>query len=84
VYAWNGRRCDQRETFFLARTPVAGAGPAAIGEEEATYIRRYRWWTLEEIRDPPGATTFAPRRLGRFLRELLRGGVPDVPIDVGI
>ena len=84
VFDWDGRRIDQRETFFLARTPVHGARPAALSAEEKRFIRRYRWWTPEEIESPPPETTFAPRRLARFLGGLLRGEIPGSPIDVGV
>jgi len=83
-FVWDGRPCDQRETFFLARTPVAIARPVALGAEEAGYIRRYRWWTLDELDDPPAGTTFAPRRLPALLRALLEDGVPAQPFDAGV
>ena len=34
--------------------------------------------------DPPPEATFAPRRLGPLLRDLLESGPPSAPIDVGI
>jgi 8-oxo-dGTP diphosphatase len=41
-----------------------------------------RWWALAEIEASP--EVFAPRRLARHLRELIRQGAPASPIDVGV
>lgn len=84
VFTWNEDRIDQREVYFVARTPVHGVRPAALGAEEMHFIRRFRWWSLAELEDPPAGTVFAPRRLAGFFRGLLEDGVPGEPIDVGI
>jgi double-stranded uracil-DNA glycosylase len=41
-----------------------------------------RWWTLDEL--DVSRKTFAPRRLAALLRDLLRQGPPDEPVDVGV
>ena len=84
VFDWDGRRYDQRETFFLARTPVTHARPAALEPQEMHFILGYRWWRPDHLLDPPAGTTFAPRRLGLLLSELLRDGPPAAPFDVGV
>lgn len=84
VFDWEGKRYDQRETFFLGRTPVHGAQPAALQPDEMNFILQFRWWRLEEILDPPTGTTFAPRRMGPLLQELLRDGPPPAPFDSGV
>ena len=84
VFDWDRRRYDQRETFYVARTPVAGTRPVALSPDEMHFIEELRWWTLEEILAAPPETTFAPRRLGPLLRELLDEGFPSEPKDVGV
>ncbi|MHC4451146.1 MAG: NUDIX hydrolase [Planctomycetota bacterium] len=84
LFDWDDRRYDQRETFFVARTPLHGLKPAALQPEELTFILSFRWWTLEQILNPPVGTTFAPRRLGSLLEALLRDGPPRKPIDSGV
>ena len=84
AFAWDGRWIDQRETFFLARTPVVAARPAALGADEASFIERLRWWTLADLEAARDATTFAPRRLPALLRALVEQGPPGAPFDCGI
>jgi TDG/mug DNA glycosylase family protein len=86
VWHWSARKTifDTRERFAVVRDVDPAAlrptahdsllfGPDAIEE--------YRWWTVEEIAASDEA--FAPRRLARFLRELLEYGPPAEPVDVG-
>lgn len=83
-HIWDGRAVDQHEQFFFTRTPHFEPRTVAMGAEEAQYLLRFRWWTLTELLDPPGETTFAPRRLGPLLRDLLERGAPEEPIDSGV
>jgi TDG/mug DNA glycosylase family protein len=73
----------QRERIFLVRTPEfepAGTlGSDALREEGVAEIR---WWTPAELAS--SGEIFAPRRLQSLLPELLRGPLPDEPIDVGV
>jgi hypothetical protein len=41
-----------------------------------------RWWTLDEL--DASAEEFAPRRLPRLVREIVRRGPPDAHVDAGI
>ena len=84
LFDWEDKRYDQRETYFLARTPLHGIRPAALQPEELNFILSFRWWTLDEILNPPAGTTFAPRRLGPLLGDLLRDGPPREPLDTGV
>jgi 8-oxo-dGTP pyrophosphatase MutT (NUDIX family) len=84
VFEWDGRTLDQREEFLIARTPALRVRPTGLGRDELNYLLRFRWWTLPELLDPPPETTFAPRRLGPLLRDLLESGAPRSPFDVGI
>lgn len=73
----------QRERYFFVRTPVFEPAPEQTWEQlRAERVSAIRWWTVEEILGAEDAV-FAPRRLGALLRELLIGGPPPEPLDVG-
>lgn len=78
VYEWNGRRYDQAERFFIARTASTALEPTSAD----SYIVGHRWWSLVEI--TASTEIFAPRRLASFLSPLLSGDIPREPIDCGV
>jgi 8-oxo-dGTP diphosphatase len=83
VFPWAGKTLDQSERIALVRTRSFAPRPALTEEElrdEGVY--ELRWWTLEEL--ATSDTNFAPRRIVRFLRQLLDEGPPPAPIDVGV
>jgi 8-oxo-dGTP pyrophosphatase MutT (NUDIX family) len=49
-WVFEGRACDQEETYFLAR--VSGEPPAERrwSEVERATIVGHRWWTVDELR----------------------------------
>lgn len=78
AYEWNGRRYDQAERFFIARTTSSALEPTCAD----SYVVDHRWWSLDEIR--ASTEIFAPRQLASFLSPLLSGDVPSDPIDCGV
>ena len=83
VFPWAGQTLDQREQVVLVRTPAFEPQPQ-LGVERlaAEDVHEVRWWTLAEVEASPAV--FYPTRLAHFLRELLEGGPPEAPVDVGI
>jgi 8-oxo-dGTP pyrophosphatase MutT (NUDIX family) len=83
VFPWGDRTLDQREQIFLVRVssfePHPQLTPAQLVDEG---VHELRWWTLGEL--AVSDANFAPRRIVRFLRQLLEEGPPPVPIDVGV
>jgi 8-oxo-dGTP pyrophosphatase MutT (NUDIX family) len=83
VFPWAGKTLDQSERIALVRSPafepLPGLTPAQLVEEG---VHELRWWTLDEL--ARSDANFAPRRIVRFLRQLLEEGPPSVPIDVGV
>jgi 8-oxo-dGTP pyrophosphatase MutT (NUDIX family) len=70
----------QRETYFWTPTERFEPSTAAIPTQaERDEIDAYRWWPLEEIE--ASSERFAPRRLGRLLRDLFEKGLPGIPIE---
>jgi ADP-ribose pyrophosphatase YjhB (NUDIX family) len=83
VFPWAGKTLDQSERIVLVRVPAFEPRPlltAAQLREEG--VHELRWWTLGEL--TVSGANFAPRRIVRFLRQLIEEGPPPVPIDVGV
>jgi 8-oxo-dGTP pyrophosphatase MutT (NUDIX family) len=83
VFPWGDKTLDQREQIFLVRVGAFEPRPllstAQLAEEG---MHELRWWTLDEL--ATSGANFAPRRIVRFLRQLLEEGPPTAPIDVGV
>lgn len=82
-FLWNGRFLEQRETFFLVRTPAMEIATANWTVEERTALADHHWWSVPELLANEQGVYFAPRRLPELARALL-SEVPPVPIDAGI
>jgi 8-oxo-dGTP pyrophosphatase MutT (NUDIX family) len=77
-FAWNGRRYEQRERFFVARVTAPAVSLENCGAEELRFLSEWRWWTADEI--ARGEATFAPRTLGKVLPPILAGHYPNEPL----
>ncbi len=78
----NGLWDGQRERIYLVRTPAFDPHPHLSWEElNAEYVFDLRWWHPHELGDH---LQFVPRLLPERLRDLLRDGPPNRPVDVGI
>jgi ADP-ribose pyrophosphatase YjhB (NUDIX family) len=83
VFDWAGRTVDQRERYALVRVQAFEPRPALTAAQLADEgVHELRWWTLGELAESDA--NFAPRRIVRFLRQLLEEGAPAAPIDVGV
>jgi 8-oxo-dGTP pyrophosphatase MutT (NUDIX family) len=78
-FAWLGRLLRQRERIYLVRSGDHEPAPTIDLVPEA--IHEVRWWTLDEL-DASGER-FSPSTLAVRLRELLRNGPAEEPVDVG-
>jgi 8-oxo-dGTP pyrophosphatase MutT (NUDIX family) len=83
VFPWAGKTLNQSERIALVRSPAFEPRPA-LSEAQLVDegVHELRWWTFGEL-ETSGAN-FAPRRIVRFLRQLLEEGPPAAPIDVGV
>jgi 8-oxo-dGTP diphosphatase len=83
AFPWAGKTLDQSERIAVVRVPAFEPVPLLTAEQLVQEgVHELRWWTLAEL-DAAGAN-FAPRRIVRFLRQLLEEGPPPTPIDVGV
>jgi 8-oxo-dGTP diphosphatase len=77
---WRGNDRLHRERFFLARTNSTDIDLSGLDEKERSWTLGHRWWTADEIL--ASKERFEPADLGRRLKELLRDGPPDQPIEL--
>ncbi|MZD08531.1 DNA mismatch repair protein MutT, partial [Streptomyces sp. SID5785] len=81
-FPFDGRRWDQDEWYFLARTTSTDAAVELNGEGLTDLERRSvagaRWWSCPEL---AGAhETVYPTRLAELLNRLLVEGPPSEPL----
>lgn len=79
---WDG----QRDLIYLLRVPTFTPAPALSWEQlRAERVHEMRWWSLAEL-EAAGehGVIFAPGRLPTLVADLLRGGVPDAPVETGV
>ncbi|MFE6286864.1 NUDIX hydrolase [Streptomyces sp. NPDC057877] len=76
-FPFAGRRWDQDEWYYLARTTQTVTGAVALTELERRSVVGARWWTCEEL--TRAHETVYPTRLAGLLRRLLDEGPPAGP-----
>ncbi|MFJ6699230.1 NUDIX hydrolase [Streptomyces sp. NPDC091272] len=77
-FPFDGRRWDQEEWFFSARTQQTETAPAALTELERRSTAGLRWWSSAALLAT--RETVYPTRLAELLRTLLDEGPPSTPI----
>ncbi|MDT0452560.1 NUDIX hydrolase [Streptomyces hesseae] len=77
-FPFDGRRWEQDERYYLARTAQRPTWSGGGTELERRSLSGLRWWTCEELL----ATheTVYPTRLAGLLRALLDEGPPSTPV----
>lgn len=78
AFDFDGRRWEQEESYFLARTESTRIDTGGQTELERRTVRGVRWWTCEELRAT--RETVYPTRLAELLRRLLVEGPPRAPL----
>jgi ADP-ribose pyrophosphatase YjhB (NUDIX family) len=76
-----GRLINQTEWFFVMQGPAFDVRTDGLEALEKSFIREYRWWSLDEIQR--STDEFAPRDLAGRLHDLITQGPPPSPVDVG-
>ncbi|MFE5912437.1 NUDIX hydrolase [Streptomyces wedmorensis] len=73
------------QDYFLVRT-AAFQPRGALSNEHlvAENITGFRWWRLSEIADYQGPDLFGPRDLAGPLSKLIKDGVPERPLELGL
>ena len=84
VFKLHQQTFDQHETFYWVPTrkfePNADNNPALA---ERNIFRGFRWWTLDEMREALDEI-FVPLTFAQEMENLIKRGMPEVPIDVGL
>jgi ADP-ribose pyrophosphatase YjhB (NUDIX family) len=77
-FPFDGRRWDQDEWYFLARTAQTVTAPHGLTELEQRSVAGLRWWTYAEL--SAARETVYPTRLAELLRTLFDEGPPSAPV----
>lgn len=73
------------EEYLLVRTAAFEPDGALSREELASEnVTGFRWWQLTEILNHRGPELFGPRDLAGPLAMLIKDGVPDRPLTLGL
>ena len=73
-----------RSRYYLIRTQAFNPNPAVLLPEEDYMLEPnwWRWWTLKELHAHEGPEILVPRRLPQLLAPILKGTLPQSPIDL--
>ncbi|MGC5362819.1 NUDIX hydrolase [Streptomyces sp. DT24] len=77
-FPFDGRRWDQDEWYFLARTERTVTDRRGFTALERRSVSGLRWWTSAEL--SAARETVYPTRLAELLRMLLEEGPPCTPL----
>ncbi|WP_326768115.1 NUDIX hydrolase [Streptomyces sp. NBC_01591] len=77
-FPFDGRRWDQDEWYFLARTRQTATDTSGQTGLEQRSVAGLRWWTSAEL--SAARETVYPTRLAELLRTLLDEGPPRTPL----
>ncbi|MFI6696553.1 NUDIX hydrolase [Streptomyces sp. NPDC050433] len=77
-FPFDGRRWEQDEWYFLARTAQTETTVEGQTELERRSVAGLRWWTSAEL--STARETVYPTRLAGLLRTLLDEGPPGAPV----
>ncbi|MER5277666.1 NUDIX hydrolase [Streptomyces sp. NPDC002809] len=77
-FPFDGRRWDQDEWYFLARTAQTTTDTSGQTGLERRSVAGLRWWTSAEL--SAARETVYPTRLAELLRTLLDEGPPRTPL----
>ncbi|MFH9660496.1 NUDIX hydrolase [Streptomyces sp. NPDC017248] len=79
-FPFAGRRWDQDEWYYLARTSQTATTATGLTELERRSVVGGRWWTCREL--ARARETVYPTRLAGLLRTLLVEGPPARPVTL--
>ncbi|MFG3494596.1 NUDIX hydrolase [Streptomyces sp. NPDC047928] len=77
-FPFAGRRWNQDEWYYLARTAQTAVALGELTELETRSVGGLRWWTYAEL--SAARETVYPTRLAELLRTLLAEGPPRTPV----
>lgn len=78
AFPFDGRRWEQDEWYYLARTDRTATEMSGQTDLERRSVSGLRWWTLEDL--SVSHETVYPMKFAELLRRLLDEGPPDAPV----
>ena len=79
---WNGELTHLHERYHLARVLESGIDLGGMTAEEKEVYRDHRWWTLEELQT--SVEVFLPKDIRTLLAPIIRGELPERPIEIDL
>ncbi|MEV0280642.1 NUDIX hydrolase [Streptomyces sp. NPDC050610] len=77
-FVFDGRRWEQEEWYYLARTEQEASWTGGATDLERRSVTGLRWWTCEELLAT--RETVYPTRLAELVLTLLDEGPPSTPV----
>ena len=78
----SGELIRQRERFYLVRVERHDVDVSGWDDFERIFMGEHRWWTIDAV--VASADEFAPHRLAHLVTELVKGDIPNEPVDTGL
>lgn len=82
VVTFLGQHTDVREWWFHAVLPTFDLDISGWTAQEQATISEHRWWSIEDLRDLAEETV--PRDLAVVVKRLMRSGIPELPVTLGV
>lgn len=82
TFDFEGETLTQHELFHWVACDWFVPPEAMPNARENQYFGGFKWWTASELLE--SKDIFAPRQLAKYFDELIKLGIPDGPIDVGV
>ena len=79
-FVFDGWLYDQKELFFVVRTPRFTPVPTALTELERRFTTGARWWPLAELATT--TETIFPAQLAELVEAWLSAGPPPTPLPI--
>lgn len=80
IFRWKEQDERHLERFFLVRVGEPAVDISGLDPDEAAVVREYRWWTLADMAS--STEVFSPRRFAELLVPLLKGELPQQPVEI--
>ncbi len=80
----NGERLIADHSYILAKTKrhidATKITPMALTEDELGFLKEFRWWTMEELRETQ--ENIVPPIIERELSKIINGQIPPTPLEL--
>ena len=82
TFEFEGEYLTQHERFHWVPSAWFSPPKEMPDVHENQYFGGFKWWSIKELQD--STEDFAPRSVATYFQKIIKVGLPDSPIDVGI